>query len=288
MVWIQSCFAKASEWLKITSEWLMIKLPTLLAPFAAVTTDLSGQQYLKLSLVAPTLYSIRKHFSRNDLFATHVAVAGEEAYVVETKVMMNECRIINLTLFNEHSSDLKNGELVWVAYLAPRVGKRMSHLSATDIQDAVDGLLTAVRVLVEEAEGVSVYQTPVQRALYTPIEIIQVADGFMTDIFGPDEAPRQQTDIEKDCADESTLYLSGIKTALSTDDPLMWWHINRTKYPNLSRFARKCLGGVATSVPYERAFSTSGNILTVKRRALAPSLLSDLVLIASNGGIENL
>ncbi|OWZ07605.1 Zinc finger BED domain-containing hypothetical protein [Phytophthora megakarya] len=39
--------------------------------------------------------------------------------------------------------------------------------------------------------------------------------------------------------------------------PLVWWHVNGSKYPNLSLFARKWLGAVATSVSSERAFSTS-------------------------------
>ncbi|EGZ27584.1 hypothetical protein PHYSODRAFT_293397 [Phytophthora sojae] len=164
------------------SEWLTIKcLSTLLAPFAAATTALSVQQY-------PTLHL---HFSRKDLFAAHVAVAGEKPYVAEPEVMMNECRTMILKLFNERFSELEQCELVWVAYLDPCVGKRMSHLSATDSQGS-----------------------------------------FMDDLFGPDEVPRQRSDIDKECADEFTLYLSDIKTVRSTDDPLLWWRINASKYPH--------------------------------------------------------
>ncbi|EGZ29731.1 hypothetical protein PHYSODRAFT_309939 [Phytophthora sojae] len=39
---------------------------------------------------------------------------------------------------------------------------------------------------------------------------------------------------------------------------------------------------VRTSVPSERAFSTSGNIITAKRRSLTPELVRDLVFIAEN------
>lgn len=79
------------------------------------------------------------------MFAARVAVAGEEGYVDGTEVMMNECRIIILKLFNEHFYKLEQSELVWVAYLNPHVGKWMPHLSAADKQGAVDGLLAATR-----------------------------------------------------------------------------------------------------------------------------------------------
>lgn len=85
-----------------------------------------------------------------------MAVAGEKPYVAEPEVMMNECRTMILKLFNERFSELEQCELVWVAYLDPCVGKRMSHLSATDSQGAVNGLLAAARELAQKAEGGSV------------------------------------------------------------------------------------------------------------------------------------
>ncbi|OWY93488.1 hypothetical protein PHMEG_00037107 [Phytophthora megakarya] len=39
---------------------------------------------------------------------------------------------------------------------------------------------------------------------------------------------------------------------------------------------------LATSVPSERAFSTSGNIITAKRCLLAPELFHNLAFIAEN------
>ena len=42
-------------------------------------------------------------------------------------------------------------------------------------------------------------------------------------------------------------------------------------YPHLSNMARKYLGIVATSVPSERLFSITGNIVNAKRSLLDPS-----------------
>ncbi|KAE9285368.1 hypothetical protein PF008_g26933 [Phytophthora fragariae] len=117
-------------WWPKASDWLTIKcLTTLLIPFGAATAALSGQQYPTMPLVVPILNSIRKHLSRTDLFAELVAVAGDEAFVAETLVMMNDCRRFILNLFDKRFTIFENSELVWVAYLDPRIGKRMSHLS---------------------------------------------------------------------------------------------------------------------------------------------------------------
>ncbi|EGZ11392.1 hypothetical protein PHYSODRAFT_412203, partial [Phytophthora sojae] len=65
-------------------------------------------------------------------------------------------------------------------------------------------------------------------------------------------------------------------------NPFWWWKVNGDNYPNLRKLARKWLGAVATSVPSERAFSTSGNIITVKRSSLKPTMVRDLVFMAEN------
>ncbi|OWY91696.1 hypothetical protein PHMEG_00039622, partial [Phytophthora megakarya] len=64
--------------------------------------------------------------------------------------------------------------------------------------------------------------------------------------------------------------------------PCEWWRFNRNKFPSLSKLARKWLGVVASSVPSERAFSTAGCVVTVKRGSLAPAFVRDLVFIAEN------
>jgi hypothetical protein len=50
----------------------------------------------------------------------------------------------------------------------------------------------------------------------------------------------------------------------------------------MSKLARKWLGCVATSVSSERAFSTGGNVVAVKRAALTPEMVRHLVMLAQN------
>lgn len=71
--------------------------------------------------------------------------------------------------------------------------------------------------------------------------------------------------------------------------PLMWWKTNKTRFPVLSKLAKKYLAVPATSTPSERLFSEAGNVMTIKRTQLAPNMLENLVFCKKNwrlvGGI---
>jgi len=71
--------------------------------------------------------------------------------------------------------------------------------------------------------------------------------------------------------------------------PLMWWKTNKTRFPILSKLAKKYLAVPATSTPSERLFSEAGNVMTIKRTQLAPNMLENLVFCKKNwrlvGGI---
>ncbi|KAE9346997.1 hypothetical protein PF008_g8020 [Phytophthora fragariae] len=145
--------------------------------------------------------------------------------------MMIEWRKCFLKLFDNRFSGLEHSDLMWIAYLDPRVGKRMSHLNPVDKQSACDALIAAASELASEygpprcegnEGGGSTHQTPVQ--------VAQEARSFMDDyMFGPDEIPEQQSDLESACADEFTLYLSEIKIVKQKDDPFLWWRVNGSK-----------------------------------------------------------
>ncbi|CAB5383759.1 unnamed protein product [Rhizophagus irregularis] len=66
------------------------------------------------------------------------------------------------------------------------------------------------------------------------------------------------------------------------DCPLTWWRINKTRFPVLSKLARKYLAIPATSTLSERLFSEAGNVMTIKRTQLAPNMLENLVFCKKN------
>lgn len=70
--------------------------------------------------------------------------------------------------------------------------------------------------------------------------------------------------------------------ANNSEDVLQWWKSHRMELPLLSEYARCVLSSAASSVPSERLFSLSGNIISKKRNALKPNLVDQLVFLAMN------
>jgi len=52
-------------------------------------------------------------------------------------------------------------------------------------------------------------------------------------------------------------------------NPLNWWKINETQYPQIAKMARDYLAIPATSVLSEQYFSISKNLITDNRNRLA-------------------
>ena len=65
-------------------------------------------------------------------------------------------------------------------------------------------------------------------------------------------------------------------------NPLEWWRQHMANFPQVASLAKKYLCIQATSAPSERAFSTSGNIITCRRSALKPERVDQLVFLARN------
>uniref|UniRef100_A0A8D8VZ86 Zinc finger BED domain-containing protein 1 n=1 Tax=Cacopsylla melanoneura TaxID=428564 RepID=A0A8D8VZ86_9HEMI len=66
------------------------------------------------------------------------------------------------------------------------------------------------------------------------------------------------------------------------EDPLKWWEQCKTVYPTLYELMLKRMCLQATSVPSERVFSKSGEILNAKRSRLTNSRFSQIVFLNCN------
>jgi len=65
-------------------------------------------------------------------------------------------------------------------------------------------------------------------------------------------------------------------------DPLSWWETKASVYPRLTYVMARRLCIVATSVPSERIFSKTGQIITERRNRISPSKLRHLVFLNAN------
>ena len=65
-------------------------------------------------------------------------------------------------------------------------------------------------------------------------------------------------------------------------DPLSWWETKASIYPRLTQVMTQRLCIVATSVPSERIFSKTGQIITDRRNRISSSKLRHLVFLNAN------
>jgi hypothetical protein len=64
-------------------------------------------------------------------------------------------------------------------------------------------------------------------------------------------------------------------------DPLIWWNVNTTEFPTLSKIASHILSISATSVRSEEIFSKSGNLINKKHSSLEKNTVKIIVLYNS-------
>ncbi|KAG3237818.1 hypothetical protein PI124_g17207 [Phytophthora idaei] len=198
--------------------------------------------------------------------------------------MMNECREVLLELFNNRFTKLEKSELTWISFLDPRVARRTPNLSPADIPRACDNVVRAAVELADEERNTP-FRSSDTGHQYTPVSVVNIAESFnLSDcMFGPDDVEIQPSSLDQACNEELKLYLADVeKSVVTKTDPFEWWRVHKNVYPNLRRLARKWLGTEATSVPSERAFSTSGYVVTVKRSSLTPAMVRDLVFVSEN------
>ncbi|CAH1107397.1 unnamed protein product [Psylliodes chrysocephalus] len=66
------------------------------------------------------------------------------------------------------------------------------------------------------------------------------------------------------------------------EDPLLWWFQRKNIYPTLYELVKKRLCIMPTSVPCERIFSKTGQIVTEKRNRLRSSKTSEIIFLHVN------
>ena len=86
---------------------------------------------------------------------------------------------------------------------------------------------------------------------------------------------------EERVKEELSRYL-GYNQPEINSSPLEWWKCHSKDLLCLSILSKKNLNVCATSCPFERVFSTSGNIITAKRSCLNPDKVDKLVFLAKN------
>lgn len=70
------------------------------------------------------------------------------------------------------------------------------------------------------------------------------------------------------------------------EDPIKWWKNNSYNFPHLSELVKRQFITVATSVPCERLFSKSGQILSDRRSRLSSTKVKQILFINCNRDLK--
>ena len=66
---------------------------------------------------------------------------------------------------------------------------------------------------------------------------------------------------------------------IRTEDPLVWWNNHLEVLPFLSNLARKFLSVPGTSVPAERVFSKTGELISNRRSSIKPKHVDMMIFL---------
>jgi hypothetical protein len=182
-------------------------------------------------------------------------------------------------------------DLMWVPLLDPTLID-MSYLLPEEMDRARDCLVDAMVAIEELEDEAKTHKTsspkPVPPGFFSPPRYQRsVIDEFDDMLYGQRVQPSStisNADVRNRrvaaCKAEALRYLG--MGEIPTQLPLRWWRENAHHFPTVRKLAQKWLGCMATSVPSERAFSTGGNVVTVKRAAPTPEMVENLVMLAQN------
>lgn len=237
----------------------------VMKPIVEITEKIGGEKQVTFSAVRPLIYK---------LLTKYLCIAPEDSHV---KKQIK--KTVKADLENRYQDPQVEEVMNKACFLDPRF-KSLSFLPEVErryITSLVEEETGELRQAACEdvAESTSTESEPQKKkskkGLFSLLEDLMDSPSLASD--NPQEAAK------KEIQQYLTLDASSADNPI---DPVKWWKTYCVQLPFLSSLARKYLCIPATSVPSERAFSVSGNIITSKRSCLHPENAEMLTFLAHN------
>ncbi|POM69450.1 Zinc finger BED domain containing hypothetical protein 1-like [Phytophthora palmivora] len=231
-------------------HWFTIRCVT-----ESSTDGLGREKYSTPVIAVPVLRSIERKIKSAKMFEAITRSVGNEVFVPRVEALIRSLP----------------GEPLWISVLDPRSAE-LKHLSDEETKTAISGFKLAVFDMGKEIKSnrySSHESTRVENESAVQLTTINQNVAWLTEVFSGGikmYAEREPTvadgKFEDECDSQVRHYLGDAHGTPVTTDALKWWSRRRGKEPFVESLARKWLGCIATSVPSERAFSKSGNVVT--------------------------
>ena len=243
-------------------EWeLASQLIVVLKPLQVATTALCEEHNVSVSLVYPVVYGLLKK---------HLAPASDDRTAVKVfkKTVASELK----RRFDPDSEEIAEDPPVLASALDPRY-HQLKFFSSEQRSVTYNKLKDLAVEVDAEAQTVEV-EAETQESTAKRPRHDSAMDFLLGDSLG-------NGDDDRSPQDEVDLFLREPVLGTNTN-PLKWWQANESRFPVLSKLAKRLLCIPATSVPAERIFSTSGLIVNKQRASLKPENVDMLVFLNRN------
>ena len=241
----ESLSLTAAQWNKIAS------LLPVLEGLQIATTAMSSEQNVSVSCVLPVVNGLKNNF----LKMVHT----------DSALLKNFKSMVSADLSRRFLTDLGADSIIALAAcMDPR------HKSLKSLKEPLRLLVHEhARNLVDEIEAGN-------NANMEDEEQPPAKKSAMSLLLGEDYFDEQQS-----FRDEFTSYIEE-PPLHPNSNPLQWWMRNEERFPKVAAVARRYLCAPSTSVPSERVFTATGNIVTKKRCSLLPENVNCLVFLNKN------
>lgn len=240
----------------------------ILAPLESATKTMSGEKYVTLSSVIVISNGLSKIYSR----------LSENQY---SDVLCAVIKDINESIKHRFRNQEQSNTLLVSTFLDPRY-KNIGFLNENSSERARNLVTNLLSDQIEETKGDST------ASCGKPIndKTVDEQESELS-IWGDFD---KQVSLVKPSYQNSRATKAIIEIQRYFEepylnrklDPLKWWKENRHNFPNLVKLVRQKFGTVSTSVPCERLFSKTGELLSERRSRLSSQKVREVMFIQQN------
>lgn len=252
-------------------EWQTLpEIIKILKPFKQLTEEISSEEKVTISMVLASTGSIIKIFQiLNTNIVTDIGKKLANKIITEFKRRFNN--------FYRHPVLSK------AALLDPRFKKLAFRFDTSSYESAKDALTTELQNELE----LNFHKQSIESNEYeSTLDIsTDVTDADKESIWKDFDSLATSESAANSTVSSSIIIMRQYleeRIIPRNECPLKWWQARAILYPELSNLAEKYLSVMATSVPSERTFSKSGQILNERRSSILPKRMEKILFLNMN------
>lgn len=261
------------------SQWeLLEQLLVVLRPIKGVSTYLQTQEVPTVGVVLPVIQALtRKHLDTTVAFGKRKCNASTKTPTVIERFKITIGDHIEKR-FSERSIKWKR-ELLLSVLLDPRAKDFYFITEPHKRTRKLDRAKKIARKLLKTIEDVDLLKF---EATQPQVSSDESMISFLEDLIGPSSVVTTTPKAIQELENYMLLPRISLTSKIDPCNPLDWWRLNETTYPNMANLAKKYLVMMTSNASVERVFSQAGWIVDKRRASLTDASVETRLLIVAN------